>query len=132
MSILQDMKEVAELAKTLGNLDLYTRILELRTEMNEVNEEKLRLQLRVKELEERIRTKEEMIFKGPFWYRNGDDTPHCPACFEKDNRTIHLVSLDHAADGRFHCPVCKFVYYGSGRKASVGSYRPSSRGTEWS
>lgn len=132
MSILQDMKEVAELAKTLGNLDLYTRILELRIEMNEVNEEKLNLRLKVNDLEEKIRRKEEMAFKEPFWYRAGDNTPHCPACFEKENRAIHLLALDNSTQGRFHCPVCKFVYYGSSRKGSVGSYRPSARGGQWS
>jgi hypothetical protein len=127
MSVLQDMKEVAEIAKKLGNIDLYTKILELRIEMNEINEERLRLQLRVNELEEKNRIKEEMTFRAPFWFREGDDTPHCPACFEKDNRAVHLVSLDQCLDGRFECSVCKFLVWGSAQMSNVSSYRSSSR-----
>ena len=132
MSIVEGMKEIAELAKKQGNVDLYTRILELRIEMIEVSEEKLKLQVKVNELEERLRMKDQMTFSEPFWYREGDDTPHCPACYEKDSRAIHLLSLDHSADGRFSCPVCKLLCYGSGRRSNAGSYRNPSRGSQWS
>lgn len=111
MSVIENMKEVAELAKKLGNIDLYTRILELRIEMNEINEEKLGLRLRVNELEEKARVQQQMTFRAPFWYRAGDDIPHCPGCFESHGRAIHLLSLDHSTtSGRFKCPVCPFLY----------------------
>jgi hypothetical protein len=133
MSIAEGMKEIAELAKKQGNVDLYTRILELRIEMIEINEEKLKLQAKVNELVEALRVKDQMTFTKPFWYRDGDATPHCPACYEKENRAIHLISLDHAADGRFSCPVCRLLCYGSGGKTSTpGSYRTASRGGQWS
>jgi hypothetical protein len=133
VSIAEGMREIAELAKKQGNVDLYTRILELRIEMIEISEEKLKLQAKVNELEEGLRVKDQMTFSEPFWYREGDDTPHCPACYEKDNRAIHLLSLDHAADGRFSCPVCKLLCYGAGgRGSTTGSYRTPSRGGQWS
>ena len=132
MSIVQDMKEVAELAKKQGNVDLYTRILELRIEAIEMSEEKLKLQARVNELEEGLRVRDQMTFTEPFWYREGDATPHCPACYEKDNRAIHLISLDHAANGRFSCPVCKLLCYGPGSQSGASSYRSVSRGGQWS
>jgi len=130
MSIVDGMKEIAELAKKQGNIDLYTRILELRLEMNEISEEKLKLQLKVNDLEERLRVKDQMSFREPFWYREGDDTPHCSACFEKDSRAVHMVSLDHSLEGRFQCPVCKFLYHRTS-KSRPGSYRSSS-GSAWS
>lgn len=130
MSIVEGMREVAELAKKQGNIDLYTRILELRIEINEINEERLKLQLKVSELEERLAMKDQMTFREPFWYREGDNVPHCSACFEKDSRPVHMVSLDHSADGRFQCPVCKFLCYGTA-KSRPGSYRSSS-GSAWS
>ena len=132
MSMVDGMKEVAELAKRQGNVDLYTRVLDLRIEMNEVNEEQLRLQLRVNELEEMIRTKEQMAFREPFWYREGDETPHCPACYENNGRAIHLISLDCTSQGRFTCPVCKLLCYGAGGRSNVGSHRPPSGHTQWS
>jgi hypothetical protein len=131
MVINREVKEIAELAKKQGNVELYTKILELQVGINEINQEKLALQLKVNDLEERVRIKEQMSFKEPFWYREGDQIPHCSACFEKDHRAVHLVSLDHSTDGRFHCPVCKFLYNGA-RKSTVSSYRTSSEGTPWS
>jgi hypothetical protein len=130
MGIIQRMREVGEIAKKQGNTEIYAKILDLQAEVIEIVEEKSNLQSKVKELEDAIRIKGQMAFKEPFWYLEGDDTPHCSACFEKDNRAVHLVSLDQSPDGRFHCPVCKFLYFARS-KSSESFPQVSSRGSVW-
>ena len=44
MSIIENTKEIAELVKKLGNIDLYKRIVELQGEIIEISRQKWQLE----------------------------------------------------------------------------------------
>jgi len=103
MSIIENVKEIADLVKKLDDVDLYRRILTLEQEVFELNEENRSLKERISNLENIKDITSKMTFKSPFWYMEDDEIPHCPRCWESDKRTIHLVEIpDHG----FECPQC--------------------------
>ncbi len=103
MSIIENVKEIANLARKLDDVDLYRRILALEQEVFELNEENRSLKERISNLENIEDITSKMIFKSPFWYMEGDKVPYCPRCWENDKRTIHLVEIP--AHG-YECPQC--------------------------
>ena len=122
MSLIENTKEIAELVKKLGNIDLYRKIVELEGEIIEISRQKLHLEQRVDELEKVTKLRAEMKFREPLYFREGDATPFCPTCFEKDEKPIHLVDYGTLSGGktRWYCTACKeeFAYQRSIAKLS--------------
>jgi len=111
MGILDNVKEVAKAVKEIHNLELYQRVLNLHSDIIAVVEENNRLRDENKELTKIIRLKREMIFREPFYYREGDETPHCPACWEGKDRAVHVTFVFDSSDlTRWDCPSCKHTY----------------------
>ena len=123
MSTLENLKELANLAQKLGNIDLYRKIVELEGEVIELTREKRVLEEENANLRSKIKRATTMKFKEPFWYADGDSVPHCPNCWEANERAIHLTYKGHMAGGhRYDCPQCKSVF------CSERIPAPSSRG----
>jgi hypothetical protein len=121
MSVVENMKNLADQAKSTGQIELYKQLSEAEDAVREIARDKLRLQDRVEELERALRFKEEVVFKRPFYYlKQGDQTPYCPRCWEKDKQAVHVVVIwSEQGETRFDCPDCKSAY-------KVGSYRSQS------
>lgn len=112
MSVISNAKEIADLIKKLGDVELYRKIIELEGEIIELTREKHTLDERVQELSDTINTKEKMTFKQPFYYQEGDDVPFCSRCWEKDNTVIHVVNGGEFHAGIKHtCPNCGTTIY---------------------
>jgi len=105
VSLLGDFKEVADLLKKAGNIELYEKILHLREQIVEISSENLELKDKNQGLEKKLRQKTEMIFKKPFYYKDGDDVPHCPTCWETKSQAVHVI--DGATQGTYICHHCR-------------------------
>jgi hypothetical protein len=68
------------------------KIVELEGKMVEISRQKWQLEPKVDGLEQLLKLKSEMVFRGPVYFHDSDRTPFCPKCFEKDARPIHLVN----------------------------------------
>jgi hypothetical protein len=111
MNVIESLKEAADLAKKLGNIDLYKKIVELEGDIIEVTRQKLHLELKVDELQKQIALKSAMRFKEPFYYQQGDAVPFCPRCCENDGRAVHVIfHYENDAESRWDCPQCKQEY----------------------
>jgi regulator of replication initiation timing len=111
MGILDNAKEVAKAVQEIHNLELYQRVLNLHSDIIALVEENNRLRDENKELTRTVRLKQEMIFKEPFYYREGDETPHCPACWEGKDRAVHVTfAFDRSDATRWDCPSCQHTY----------------------
>jgi regulator of replication initiation timing len=108
MSIISDVKEVADLVKQLGNIDLHRRILDLQSEIVELMQENLSLKEKNGHLEASLRMRDELKFKKPFYFKDGDDVPFCPQCWEAKQALIHLNGPNHNRDGSeyYYCNNC--------------------------
>jgi hypothetical protein len=110
MHALEILKDAAKVAQKIGQLGLQKQILEAENEVRELTREKRHLEDKVEELERNLKLRAAMTFTAPFYYRQGDVTPFCPACYEgKEERAVHLTQH---ADG-WRCTVCKNVFHGN-------------------
>ena len=114
MGALPDYKDIVGLIKTGATIEAQEKIMDLRVAAVDLQEENLRLREQVKQLEEQLRVSSAMAFRKPFYYRDGDDHPFCPVCWEKDKKAIH-VNGPTGAHGYTICPVCKYDHYITGR-----------------
>ena len=118
MSIVTNAKELADVIKKLGDVELYRKIVELEGEIIELTREKHALETRVQELTETLAVNENLQFKEPFYYANDDAVPYCPNCWEANHTAIHLINGGLYREGtktRFDCPSCKHLYWYKGR-----------------
>ena len=112
MSVISNAKEIADLIKKLGDVELYRKIIELEGEIIELTREKHILDERVQELSNTLKTKENMTFRQPFYYQEGDNVPFCPRCWEADNTAVHVVNGGHFHAGTRHtCPSCNTIIH---------------------
>lgn len=79
MSTLENVKEIADIVKKLGNIELYRKIVELEGEVIELTREN-------HTLTEKLRFRnDEFEFKNPFHYQKAHpDRPLCAKCFAKE------------------------------------------------
>jgi hypothetical protein len=111
MGILDSAKQVAKAVEKIHNLELYQRVLSLHSDIIELVEENNRLRDENKELIKTVALKAEMTFREPFFYRDGDETPHCPACWEGKTIPVHLMfGFNNSELTRWDCPSCKYTY----------------------
>ncbi len=110
MSLIDNMKEVADLIKKVGDTELYRKIVELEGEVIELTHENHQLKKKVEDLERKLALQKQMIFKAPLYFQEGDQTPYCPACWEEHRRAVHLVLQFRGERTRWDCPSCKQTY----------------------
>ena len=107
MNIISNAKEIADLVKKLGNVDLYRRIVELEGEIIELAGQNNLLKERNGELEHAMRKKEQLTFKsGVYWLEAGDG-PYCQRCYDANGKLIRLQSW---GDDQWACFECKRYY----------------------
>lgn len=102
------MKEVADLVKRIGDIDLNRKIVALEGEVQDLTRAKRHLEIKIEEQERIIELKKDLKFDAPFYRLQGDPTPYCAACWEGKNQlAIHLeFSHDNHDETRWDCPHC--------------------------
>ena len=111
MGLLENMKEIADLIKRAGDIDLYRKIVESEGEIIDLTRQNRHLEERIRELERTVALQKAMEFDEPFYRREGDKTPYCPACWEANRLAVHLTYMWKTSSGpRWDCPNCKHTY----------------------
>lgn len=122
MSIISNAKEIADLVKKLGDVELYRKIIELEGEIIELTREKRDLEKKLDDIE----TWEAQLQKyqleetpgGAFVYGFDDSPKHyaCPSCINK--KELQILQDDHSFTGYFTCPGCDKEFPVNPRKDS--------------
>lgn len=111
MGVIENLKDIADLIKKAGDLDLYRKIIESEGAVIELTRENRRLEEKVSELGKTLEVQKRMHFTEPFYYQDGDKTPYCPACWEGNNKAVHVTfGFDDPERTRWDCPLCKHNY----------------------
>ena len=111
MGIVENIKDAADLAKKVGDLELYRKIVHLEGEVMDLTREKRQAEQKIEELQKQVALKAKMAFKEPFYYQDGDAVPFCPRCYERDAQAVHLFfKFDSGGEARWDCPDCKQMY----------------------
>jgi len=108
-----------DLTKNGATLETQEKIMKLRLAVLSLQEENLALKKRVADLEDELATSTQMNYKKPFYFKEGDDQPFCPICWEKDNDSVHLIGPGDAGLGlAYQCYHCKTSYESKQRAES--------------
>jgi hypothetical protein len=125
MGVIENMREVAELVKQIGDIELNRKIVHLEKEVHELTRDKIRLETKLHEAETLLRKKQDLKFIEPFYYAEGDEIPHCPACWSAKDIAVHLLFVSNREnETRWDCPHCKHNYYDK-KDRSVKSSGPA-------
>ncbi len=121
MSVVETAKTLGELAKKGMHVDLQEKIIQLREEALELQEENLQLRNENRELREKVALQETVHFKRRVYWRDGDETPYCPYCWEKSKTLIHLSGPSKASSrpDLFVCQECRITYWTRGEEFGV-------------
>jgi hypothetical protein len=108
MSIISDVREVADLVKQLGNIELYKKIVDLESKIYELTQEDLASKGKISDLESSLKIRDELKFKQPYYYKEGDQVPFCPLCWEANQIPIHLIGPNYNNDRSvyYYCNHC--------------------------
>jgi hypothetical protein len=107
MSIIDNVKEIADLVKKAGDIDLYRRIVGLEGEVLDLSRRNRELEYKIEELREVVDISKKLVFKAPFYWIPDDKIPFCSKCWEENKKPIHMLLTD--PDSRYYaCPVCDF------------------------
>jgi hypothetical protein len=109
MSVITNVKEIADLIKKAGDIELYRKIIELEGEIIELTRKNRDLEDQVNELKDLLNTAKKMEFRKPFYWIEGDPTPLCPRCWESEKLAIHLVDLNTMGNP-WDCKKCSSRY----------------------
>lgn len=132
MSILDNAKEVANAVHEIKNIELYGRVLDLNRGIMDLVEENRNLRAENDDLKAKLTLREQMTFKEPFYFKDGDETPYCPACWELKNSAIHLVFASNTEEiTRWDCLVCKNMVIVKKDRGIRRHYRPEPSRSEW-
>jgi hypothetical protein len=111
MGLLDEMKEVGDLIKKAGDIDLYRRIVKLEGEVTELTRDKRRGEDRIEELERALKFKNELKFEDPYYWLDGDPAPYCPACWSGKRQATHIVTVrEQLKYDKHQCPSCKHIF----------------------
>jgi hypothetical protein len=116
MGIVENIRDAADLAKRVGDIELYRKIVHLEGEVMDLTREKRQAEQKIEELEGKLALNSKMNFKQPFYFQESDTVPFCPRCFEKDKTAVHLFAvhlfLEINRDDlkRWDCRECKSTY----------------------
>jgi hypothetical protein len=111
MGIVENIKDAADLAKKIGDIELYRKIVHLEGEVMELTRDKRQADHKIEELQGKLDLQGKMIFKQPFYFQEGDNVPFCPRCFEKDKTAVHLfLEINRTDLQKWECRECKGGY----------------------
>jgi hypothetical protein len=113
MNIIVNVKEIADLVKKTGDIELFKKIIGLESEIIELKKDNRRLTGQVAQLQTSLKNKDRMEFHEPFYFLKGDDVPFCPRCWERDELALHMVSdSELSLSGRgYTCTTCKTLLF---------------------
>lgn len=108
MSIFDALKLSADLYKESGKIEQYKQILDAQAQLLEMQKRIADLENENKDLKEKLRIKENLIYENNAYWTNKEgkkDGPYCSRCWDKNKDLIRMHPTANPASSR--CPECK-------------------------
>lgn len=108
MSMIDNARDLAKLLQQVDNVEIQKKLVQTQNDFMELHQENLDLKNRVKALEEQLKLNETLVFRPPFYYVEGDETPYCAKCWEVDKTLVHSIYSHTSVKGELWiCPNCE-------------------------
>jgi hypothetical protein len=111
MSIMQNVRDITDLVRKLGNQELYEKLIELRDGITAMREENLELTQKIKDMTEAQDISAQLVRHGNTYMRNLPNQPQqgpfCMTCWDADRKLINLLKgFDEVRGETIICGVC--------------------------
>ncbi len=111
MGIIENAKDLAELIKKAGDVELYRRIVELEGEVIELTHENRSIKEELRQRGEQGEIQRSLEHDGEKYWRNHDgkkDGPFCATCWDVDSKLVRMRSYHDVRDRLRHvCEYCR-------------------------
>lgn len=113
MGLYENIKDIAQVVKKAGDIDLYSRILDAQEMAMNLQEENNKLKNEIEELKNNKSIGERLEFRNGAYFlkreNKQDDGPFCSACGDSNNNLIrlHIVQGTFEGHNKGRCPICK-------------------------
>ena len=117
MDIAKALKDstvsLSEAEQKLKVAELISSLADLKTELADVKINLIDKDDEIRKLNEIINEKGSLSFDGKLYWKEGDKTPFCPVCKEKDEKSHHLTYYrnNEWTSEHYSCKVCKNDFY---------------------
>jgi len=115
MSIVGDIKDIAEVLQKADNIELYKQVLNLQADAMKILDDNRELKEKVHDLEEKLKIQEDVEFKdNAYWKKSDDDGPFCVPCWDGKGQLMRMID----DEGNVSCPSreCDYTYQTEERK----------------
>lgn len=108
-----DELTTAEMRNTL--IDLLDDLVEVKSEFVGLKAVLLSKEEEIQALKAKLEGKNKLQFDGKLYWLEGDKTPYCTMCHERDSLAIHLKLIkgdqSHGTSDHWFCRNCRVRYY---------------------
>lgn len=122
MSVLERLQSVTTIVNNLANPELLKAFNVLQNEVYALDSQRRELDARVKELEDRLSFREQLVFKkNVYWHvtaAHKEEGPYCPRCFDRERSPRRMTIHDHIEV--YVCPSCLFMVDWEGADVGTG------------
>ena len=109
MNIIDNAKEVVKIIQQIDNIELYRKILDLQSEINNLVSENTSLKQQLQECQERLLIQQSLMFEDNVYMKKlsneKEEGPFCTACWDKEKKLTRLHFYGNEA--YLQCPVCQ-------------------------
>ncbi len=113
MGVIDNAKDLAGLIQKYSEAGLYRKILELEDENGDLRRKLRKTETDLEQSKAELAKRAAMHFRPPYYYKDGDETPFCPKCWEgKDEQDVHLSApVRNFAGVSRKCLQCKETFW---------------------
>lgn len=108
-----DELTTVEMRNTL--IDLLDDLVEVKSEFVSLKAVLLNKEEEIQSLKAQLEGKNKLRFDGKLYWLEGDKTPYCTKCYEKDSLALHLhfirANPAYGTSDHWYCRSCKVSYY---------------------
>jgi hypothetical protein len=107
--IVNAAKEVYNAVQKYNDVPLMKQVVELQQAVLDLQAELIELRKELADALAKLDVRHSMHKRGEYFYKDGDEEPYCPRCWQGDNKLVYLPAVKTSpAIGAFRrCIVCK-------------------------
>jgi hypothetical protein len=121
MSIIETAKDVYDLVKKGTTIGLQEKLMEIREQALELQEENIALKKKIRDLETECEIEHDISFDGRMYWRTKPGTtaetkegPYCQPCYDDKKKLIRLQEIQaqfvrYTGKG-WQCPICEKTF----------------------